>query len=618
MTRVNDFTIKIATVNGTGSASANTLLMKSIFRSGIPVMGKNYFPSNIQGLPTWYEIRVSRAGHLARAGTVDLMVAMNAETYSRDVKEVSPGGYLVYDSTWPRPALLGRSDITVLGAPLAKMCNESFNGVRTRILMKNICYAGVLAALLELDLERIRELLAETYAKKPQLVDSNMKAIGLGYDYARQNFPCPLPLKVEKMDQTSGHIMIDGNTAAALGCVFAGATVAAWYPITPSTSLMDAFKSFGDRNRIEPETGAKRFAFIQAEDELAAIGMVIGASWNGCRSFTATSGPGISLMNEFLGLAYYAEVPAVVFDIQRVGPSTGMPTRTQQCDLMACAYASHGDTRHVCLYPANPEECFYMAAQAFDLAERLQTPVLVLSDLDIGMNDWMCRELKWDDAYRPDRGKVLDKAQIEKLEKFHRFLDKDGDGIPYRTLPGVHPKGAYFARGSGHSQYGNYTEDSTEYQIVLDRLMRKWDTAKRLVPRAAIDATAGSDIGIVSLGSCDSAIREAMAILKLRGVGVNYMRVRAFPFSEDVERFLAAHRLLFIVEQNRDAQLRSLLTLETSVEKSKLRSLLHYSGLPISSRFIVEGILADVQPESVGSAGGAPAELPQQTAGGAA
>ncbi|HUA25308.1 MAG TPA: 2-oxoacid:acceptor oxidoreductase subunit alpha [Steroidobacteraceae bacterium] len=591
--RVNDFTIKIATVNGTGSASANTLLMKSIFRSGIPVMGKNYFPSNIQGLPTWYEIRVSREGHLARSGTVDLMVAMNAETYSRDVKEVAPGGYLVYDSTWPRPALLGRSDITVLGAPLAKMCNESFNGVRTRILMKNICYAGVLAALLDLDVERIRELLAETYAKKPQLVDSNMKAIALGYDYARQNFPCPLPLKVEKMDRTAGHIMIDGNTAAALGCLFGGATVAAWYPITPSTSLMDAFKGFCDRTRIDAQTGAKRFAFIQAEDELAAIGMVIGASWNGCRSFTATSGPGISLMNEFLGLAYYAEIPAVVFDIQRVGPSTGMPTRTQQCDLMECAYASHGDTRHVCLYPANPEECFYMAAQALDLAERLATPVMVLSDLDIGMNDWMCPDLKWDDAYRPDRGKMLDKAQIEKLEKFQRYLDKDGDGIPYRTLPGVHPKGAWFARGSGHSQYGTYTEDSTEYQIVLDRLMKKWDTAKRLVPRAIIDATAGSDIGIVSIGSCDSAIHEALAILKAQGVGVNYMRVRSFPFSEDVERFLAAHRLLFVVEQNRDAQFRSLLTLETAVEKSKLRSLLHYSGLPISSSFIVEGILAE-------------------------
>src|SRR5579863_2525831 len=538
--RVNDFTVKIATVNGTGSASANTLLMKSIFRSGIPVMGKNYFPSNIQGLPTWYEIRITKDGFVARSGRVDIMVAMNAETYARDVKEVAPGGYLVYDSTWPRAALLKREDITVLGVPLARLCNENFNGVRTRILMKNICYAGVLAALLDLDLANIRQLLAETYAKKPQLVDSNMKAIQLGYDYAREHFECPLPLRVEKMDGTAGHIMIDGNTAAALGCLFAGATVAAWYPITPSTSLMDAFKMFGDRMRVDA-TGRKNFAFIQAEDELAAIGMVIGAMWNGARAFTATSGPGISLMDEFLGLAYYAEIPAVVFDIQRVGPSTGMPTRTQQCDLMECAYASHGDTRHVCLYPANPEECFYMAAQALDLAERLETPVMVLSDLDIGMNDWMCRDLKWDDSYRPDRGKMLDKEAVEKLEKFYRYLDKDGDGIGYRTLPGVTPKAAYFTRGSGHTQYGTYTEDSVEYQILLDRLLKKWDTAKKLVPRAAIDATAGSEIGIVSIGSCEGAIHEAMDVLKTHGVQVDYMRVRAFPFSEDVERFLAAH-----------------------------------------------------------------------------
>jgi 2-oxoglutarate ferredoxin oxidoreductase subunit alpha len=600
VTRVNDFAIKIATVNGTGSASANTLLMKSIFRSGIPVMGKNYFPSNIQGLPTWYEIRVSHDAYVARSGRVDIMVAMNAETYARDVKEVAPGGYLLYDSTWPRPALLKREDITVLGVPLAKMCNENFNGVRTRILMKNICYAGVLAALLNLDLGRIRELLAQTYAKKPQLVESNMKAIQLGFDYAQTHFTCPLPLRVEPLNLTAGNILIDGNTAAALGCMFAGATVAAWYPITPSTSLMDAFKAFCDRSRVDAQTGRKNFAFIQAEDELAAIGMVIGASWNGARAFTATSGPGISLMNEFLGLAYYAEVPAVVFDIQRVGPSTGMPTRTQQCDVMAAAYASHGDTKHVCLYPSNPEECFYMAVQAFDMAERLQTPILVLSDLDIGMNDWMCRDLKWDDTYRPDRGKVLGKEEVEKLEKFYRYFDKDGDGIPYRTLPGVSPKAAYFARGSGHSQYGTYTEDSADYQIVVDRLLKKWDTARKLVPRAVIDATAGSDVGIVSLGSCDGAIREAIDVLKTHEVGVNYMRVRGFPFTEDVERFLANHRVLFVVEQNRDAQFRSLLTLETAVEKAKLRSLLHYSGLPISSSFIVEGVLDELRSRTAG------------------
>jgi 2-oxoglutarate/2-oxoacid ferredoxin oxidoreductase subunit alpha len=612
----NDFAIKIATVNGTGSASANSLLMKSIFRSGIPVMGKNYFPSNIQGLPTWYEIRVTRDGYVARSGKIDIMVAMNAETYARDVREVASGGFLLYDSTWPRPALLGRDDITVMGVPFARLCNENFNGVRTRILMKNICYAGALAALLDLDVEKIRQLLAETYAKKPQLVDSNMKAIQLGYDYARANLACPLPLKVAPFangSKTAGHIMIDGNTAAGLGCVFAGATVGAWYPITPSTSLMDAYKSFADKLRVDPETGRKNFAFIQAEDELAAIGMVLGASWNGARAFTATSGPGVSLMNEFLGLAYYAEVPAVLFDIQRVGPSTGMPTRTQQCDILEAAYASHGDTKHVCLFPRDPEECFYFARDAFDLAERLQTPIMVLSDLDIGMNDWMCPDLKWDDGYVPDRGKVLGLEEIKKLEKFHRYLDVDGDGIPYRTLPGVHPKGAYFTRGSGHTQYGAYTEDSAEYQIVLDRLTRKFHTARRLVPKPAIEHDAKVDVAIVAYGSSDGAVREARDVLASHGLTTNYMRLRAFPFGEDVEKFLEAHKLVFVVEQNRDGQMRSLLTLETRVEKAKLRSLLHYSGLPISSEFIVKGVLAEVEPKTR-----KPEPVPVKASGGAA
>jgi 2-oxoglutarate ferredoxin oxidoreductase subunit alpha len=601
--RVNNFAIKIATVNGTGSASANSLLMKSIFRSGVPVMGKNYFPSNIQGLPTWYEIRVTKDAYVARSGKIDLMVAMNAETYNKDVREVVSGGYLLYDSTWPRPGLLARDDITVLGVPLAKLCNENFNGVRTRILMKNICYAGVLAALLDLDVAKIRELLAETYAKKPALVESNMKAIQLGYDYTRANFECPLPMRVAPAQipggsKTTGHILIDGNTAAGLGCVFAGATVGAWYPITPSTSLMDAFKMFADKLRVDPATGKKNFAFIQAEDELAAIGMVLGASWNGARAFTATSGPGVSLMNEFLGLAYYAEVPAVLFDIQRVGPSTGMPTRTQQCDILEAAYASHGDTKHVCLFPRDPEECFYFARDAFDLAERLQTPIMVMSDLDIGMNDWMCPDLKWDDNYVPDRGKVYSKEEIAKLEKFHRYLDVDGDGIPYRTLPGVHPKGAYFTRGSGHTQYGVYTEDSAEYQIVLDRLTRKFTTAKRLVPKPVIEQDAHIDIGLVAFGSSDGAVREALDILASHGVKTNYMRVRAFPFGEEVEKFLEQQKVVFVIEQNRDAQMRSLLTLETRVEKAKLRSLLHYSGLPISSEFIVKGVLAEISPKT--------------------
>ena len=594
-THVNDFVVKFANVNGTGSASANGLVMKSIFRMGIPVMGKNLFPSNIQGLPTWYEIRVSKDGYVARSGRVDIMVAMNGETYARDLKDVSSGGYLLYDSSWPRPALLQRDDVTIMGAPLARMCNETFQGTRNRILLKNIMYAGVIAALVDLDIDVMRKQLADSYANKKALLDANVQALEIGYNYAKEHFQCPLPLRCEPMNKTAGHIMIEGNVASALGCLYAGATVGAWYPITPSTSLMDAFRGFCEKWRIDPETGARNYIVVQAEDELAAIGVVIGASWNGARAFTPTSGPGLSLMNEFLGLAYYAEIPCVLFDVQRVGPSTGMPTRTQQCDLMSAAYASHGDTRHVLLFPSNPEECFYMAAQAFDLAERLQTPVMVLLDLDIGMNDWMCKELQWDDAYRPDRGKVMTHEQLEKIEKFHRYTDKDGDGIPYRTLAGVHPKGAYFTRGSGHNQFGGYTEDSTEYQQVVDRLKKKFNTAKSVVPKAIIEGRTDNDIGFVSIGSCDGAVHEAIDILRRRGVHVDYMRVRAFPFGAEVEDFLAAHETIFVIEQNRDAQLRSLLTLETNVDKAKLRSILHYSGMPMSSDCIVDAMLRILQ-----------------------
>ena len=587
--RVNDFTIKFANVNGSGSASANSLVMKAIFRTGVPVVGKNFFPSNIQGLPTWYEIRVTREGWRARSGRVDIMVAMNAETYSRDVREVVPGGCLIFDSTWPRSSLLARDDIRTIGVPFAQLCNENFEGARARTLMKNIMYVGTLAALIDLDLEVIRSLLAETFARKPALVDSNMKAIEIGYRHAQEHFECPLATRIERMDATRGHVMIDGNTAAALGCVYAGATVGAWYPITPSTSLMDAFRSFCSRHRTDPATGRRDYVVVQAEDELAAIGVVIGAMWNGARAFTPTSGPGISLMEEFIGLAYYAEVPAVIFDVQRVGPSTGMPTRTQQCDLIACAYASHGDTRHVLLFPDSPEECFQMAVQAFDLAERLQTPVFVLLDLDIGMNDWMAPEFRWDDGYRPDRGKMLTPEQIEGLAKFQRYMDPDGDGIPYRTLPGISPKASYFTRGSGHSKFGAYTEDSAEYQEVLDRLARKFRTAAKLVPQAVTDGR-GAAAGIVSLGSCDGPVREALATLRRSGVAIDYLRVRGFPFGAEVEEFLAAHQAVFVVEQNRDAQLRMLLTVETAVDKQKLRSILHYDGLPMSADFIIEGV----------------------------
>ena len=590
--KVNDFVVKFANVNGTGSASANSLIMKAIFRMGVPVTGKNYFPSNIQGLPTWYEIRVTRDGYAARATQVDIMVAMNAETYSKDIRELNSGGYLIYDSTWPRSSLLQRGDITVIPVPLAKLVNENFDGVRNRILLKNVAYAGVLAALIDVDLEVISALLGESYGKKPKLLDSNTKALRLGYDYVKQNLQAPLPLRVEHMDKTRGHIMIDGNTAAGLGCVYAGATVGAWYPITPSTSLMDAFKGFCERYRVDAATGERSYAILQAEDELAAVGMVLGASWNGARAFTPTSGPGISLMNEFVGLAYYAEVPCVIFDIQRVGPSTGMPTRTQQSDIMICAYASHGDTRHVLLFPANPEECFYMSVQAFDIAERLQTPVFVLSDLDIGMNDWMCPDLKWDDAYRPDRGKLLSAEELAGLEKFYRYVDRDDDAIPYRTLPGMNSKGAYFTRGSGHNQYGAYTEDSSEYQFVLDRLKRKFANAPKYLPKPVITAAGGSDVGIVSLGSCDGAIREALDILGRQKIDVDYLRIRAFPFNNEVEAFLKSHSTIFVVEQNRDAQFKSLLTLETAVEKSKMFSILSYSGLPISAQPIVDGIRA--------------------------
>lgn len=592
MSRVNDVVIKIATVNGTGSASANGLLMKAIFRMGVPVVGKNYFPSNIQGLPTWYEIRVTGEGFQARADRVDVMVAMNVQTYAKDLAEVIPGGWLIYDSTWPRNRLLQRDEINVFGVPLSRMCNEHFDSARERILMKNIAYVGVVAALLDIDLDVIRELLAETFASKTRLIDSNLQAIRLGYDYARGKFKCPLPVKVERMDKTKGHIIIDGNTAAGLGCVYAGATVGAWYPITPSTSLMDAFKSFCTKYRMDGDK--KKFCIVQAEDELAAIGVVLGATWNGARAFTPTSGPGISLMSEFLGFAYYAEVPAVVFDVQRTGPSTGMPTRTQQCDLISCAYASHGDTKHVLLFPANPEECFYMSVTAFDLADRLQTPVMVLSDLDVGMNDWMCPDLKWDESYVPDKGKVLSAEQLESIEKFYRYLDVDGDGIPYRTLPGEHPKGAYFTRGSGHTKYGAYTEDADEYQDVVDRLLVKWETARGLVPAPEIEYSKFNKTAILSLGSSDGAVREAMIRLKEQGAGVNYCRVKGFPFAESVSEFIAKHEQVYVVEQNRDAQLRTLLLLDANADPRKLVSLLHYKGMPISADFVIKRVLEEI------------------------
>jgi 2-oxoglutarate ferredoxin oxidoreductase subunit alpha len=589
--RVNDFAFKVATVNGTGSASANALLLQAIFRMGIPVCGKNVFPSNIQGLPTWYEIRVSRDGYTARTPDFDLVVALNPGTVARDVAEVRPGGWLLYDASWPLDPALHRGDVTFLGVPLGRMCNDAFTGTRNRTLLRNVAYAGALAAFFDMDLEVVGALLRESFGRKPALLESNHAALRLGHDYAREHFACPLPVRLERMGATAGHVLLDGNTACALGCVYAGATVGAWYPITPSTSLMDAFTGFCRRFRTDAETGAKKYCIVQAEDELAAAGIVIGAGWAGARAFTPTSGPGISLMGEFIGLAYYAEIPAVFFDVQRTGPSTGMPTRTQQGDLMAIAYASHGDTRHVVLFPADPAECFDFAVRAFDLAERFQTPVFVASDLDIGMNDWMVPRLAWDDAYRPDRGKVLDAEALEGIGRFSRYLDADGDGVAPRTLPGVSAKGAYFTRGSGHDAHAAYTEDADAYREVVDRIARKIQGAAEAVPAPEIRLRADASVALVCVGGTRGAVLEAVDRLAEQGIEADFLRVRGFPLSAAVADFLAAHEQVFVVEQNRDGQLRFLLVLETGIDPARLLSIRDYGGVPLSARTVVDSVL---------------------------
>ncbi len=589
---VNDFAIKLANVNGTGSASANGLLMQAIFRMGIPVSGKNLFPSNIQGLPTWYEIRVNSQGNTARALDYDLMVAMNAQTYARDIEEVRKGGYVLYDSSWPLDKSLYRDDVNFLPIPFAQMCNDRFKDARARTLMKNIAYAGALVATLEIDFKTVEALLDERFAGKKALRDSNLEALRIGHDYAKEKFPCPLPFHLEPMNANAGKVLIDGNTATALGCVYAGATVAAWYPITPATSVMDSFKEFCEKYRRDPETGRNNYCIIQAEDELAAIGMVIGASWNGARSFTSTAGPGISLMNELLGLAYYSEIPAVVVDVQRVGPSTGMPTRTQQADLLTCAYASHGDTKHILLFPANPAECFGFAVKSFDLADRFQTPVIMLSDLDIGMNDWVVPRLTWDNSYRPDRGRVLSEEDLKNLPKFFRYANEDEQFVTPRTLPGISEKGAYVTRGSGHNRYGGYTEIPAEYQQVIDRLAKKHAAAADFVPGPKILTVDKPNFGIVTIGGCDLAVREAIAALAEIGLKADYMRICGFPFAKSVETFLNQHETNFIVEQNRDGQLTSLLTLETGVAKEKLKTVAIYGGFPLSAAQVVDAIQA--------------------------
>jgi 2-oxoglutarate ferredoxin oxidoreductase subunit alpha len=590
--RVNDFVVKFANVNGSGSASANGLFAKAILRMGVPVAARNIFPSNIQGLPTWYEVRVVEAGWRGRRGGVDLTVAMNPQTWDKDIAELETGGYLFYDSTKPLPPSKFRNDVHPIGIPITAICNAEYTDARQRQLFKNIIYLGALSALLDIDPAEIERLFAEQYKGKEALLESNRKALKMGRDHALAHFDCPLPIKVERRDKVGDRIFIDGNSAAALGAVYGGATVAAWYPITPSSSLAEAFQKYCRKLRTDPATGKKRYAIIQAEDELASIGIVIGAAWNGARAFTATSGPGISLMQEFLGLAYFAEIPAVLFDVQRGSPSTGMPTRTQQADLISCAYASHGDTKHVLLLPEDPRECFDFAALAFDLADRLQTPIFVMLDLDIGMQDWLIAPFEWDDRRRMDRGKVMTAADLDAGRDFGRYLDVDGDGIPFRTYPGTHPsKGGYFTRGTTKDRYARYTEEGPAYVDNMQRLLRKFETARAVVPAPVIERAAQpTRAGVIWFGSTGAAMAEALAELERQNVHLDRMRLRAFPFAHAVTDFIADHEHVFVVEQNRDAQLKMLLVNECGVDPGKLISVLHYDGTPITERFITREI----------------------------
>jgi 2-oxoglutarate ferredoxin oxidoreductase subunit alpha len=592
ITAVNDFVVKFANVNGSGSASANGLFAKSILRMGIPASSRNIFPSNIQGLPTWFEVRISEGGHLARRGGVDMMVAMNPETWDEDIAEIEPGGYLFYDSTKPMPASRFRDDINVIGAPLTEICNRTYTDTRQRQLFKNIIYLGALSALLDMDVPAIEQLISEQFRGKDTLIKPNLNALKLGRDWASEALDCPIGIRLERRDKVGDRIFVSGNDAAALGAVYGGATVCAWYPITPSSSLAEAFSAHCQRLRRDPESKKRRYAIIQAEDELSSIGMVIGAAWNGARAFTATSGPGISLMQEFIGLAYFAEIPAVIFDIQRGSPSTGMPTRTQQADIISCAYASHGDTKHVLLFPQDPHEAFTFAADALDLADRLQTPIFVMLDLDIGMNDWLVPPLKWDPARQYDRGKVMTFEDLEAGKEFGRYLDVDGDGVPYRTLPGTHPtRGAFFTRGTTKDEWARYTEEGRHYVDNMQRLLRKFETAKRLVPRPVKrEAREPTRIGAIYFGSSSLAMEEALGSLEGLGIHLDTLRLRAFPFHDEVLDFITSHERIFVVEQNRDAQMRTLLTTELDVDPARLVPILHYDGTPITARFIVKAI----------------------------
>jgi 2-oxoglutarate ferredoxin oxidoreductase subunit alpha len=597
---VNDFVIKFANVNGSGSASANELFAKAILRMGVPVSPRNIFPSNIQGLPTWYEVRVNERGWLGRRGGVDLMVAMNPQTWDADVKEVDAGGYLFYDDTKPLPASKFRDDIHVIGMPLTAICNATYSDPRQRQLFKNIIYVGALSVLLGMDADVIAQLIGEQYKGKEKLLQPNLEALRLGREYAQQHL-APIGLQVRRADNVGNRIFVDGNSAAALGCVYGGATVCAWYPITPSSSLAEAFQKYCGKFRADPVTGRSRAAIVQAEDELASIGMVVGAGWNGARSFTTTSGPGISLMSEFIGLAYFAEIPVTIIDVQRGGPSTGMPTRTQQSDVIACAYASHGDTKHVLLFPEDPRECFDHAAAALDLADRLQTPVFVLTDLDIGMNQRLCEPFTWDDCREYDRGKVMTRDDLDAGRDFGRYKDVDGDGIPYRTYPGTHPTlGGYFTRGTTKNAYAVYSEAGPDYIYNVQRLLRKFETARDLVPQPVLHtAKQKTRAGAIFYGSTSPAMAEAVVALEEQGIHLDTLRVQAFPFSQAVEDFIDTHDQVFVVEQNRDAQLRTLLLNELNADPAKLMPVLHYDGTPITARFIMREIGGQVRAMNV-------------------
>jgi 2-oxoglutarate ferredoxin oxidoreductase subunit alpha len=594
---VNDFVVKFANVNGSGSASANELFAKSILRMGVPVSPRNIFPSNIQGLPTWYEVRVTEQGWLGRRGGVDMMVAMNPQTWDADLAELSPGGYLFYDNTRPLPPAAFRPDVNVIGMPLTEICNAVYSDPRQRQLFKNIVYVGALSVLLDIAPEEIEKLFGEQYRGKEKLLASNVQALHLGREFAHEHLQWPLGIRVRRADRVGSRIFVDGNSAAALGCVYGGATVAAWYPITPSSSVAEAFQRYCGKLRVDPDTGQNRYAIVQAEDEIASIGMVVGAGWNGARAFTATSGPGVSLMTEFIGLAYFAEIPVTIIDVQRGGPSTGMPTRTQQADILACAYASHGDTKHVLLFPEDPHECFEHAARALDLADRLQTPVLVMTDLDIGMNQRLCRPFEWKEGAGYDRGKVMSADELEAGKDFGRYKDVDGDGIPWRTVPGTHPtRGSYFTRGTTRDPYARYSERGPDYVYNMERLLRKFRTAAGLVPPPVVRrADRTTPLGVIYFGSTSPAMQEALEVLAADGVALDAMRLRAFPFSDGVADFIARHDQVFVVEQNRDAQMRSLLVNELEVDPARLVKVLHYDGTPITARFITGAITAHVQ-----------------------